>query len=122
MKRLDLIDKKLQAIRDKDTAEIVSEKVPLPISLSGLSTTEQVDKVDEWLKVRIVVLERAKKLSESAIQDEIAKLYKALCEKCKKLADDAVGDMPREMGTPCNEDYETFMAWHLYQFSLGVFS
>jgi len=114
MKRLDLIERKLQSIADKDVSEIVSREVRLPVSILGLSKAQRIDGINGWLNSRIKVLVNAKVLPESAIKDEINGLQVMLCDRCKKIKEVAES-------SPCAKDYETFIAIQLYRFSLGLF-
>ena len=128
-KRLDLIERKLKAIRDKDVEDIVAKRVYIPFmgragvdkitrdtgSLRFESTIEPAD-ISDWLEVRAKVLEDAKRLSIAEIEARIETLSKTLCNSCKKL----VSLDADRTGMPCAKDYETICKIWLYQFSLGL--
>lgn len=113
MKRLDLIERKLTAIRAKDANSIVAKRIHLPF-MGKLGT---VSGIGEWLTRRVEILEDAKQRPEPEIEEQIVKLSEGVCKKCQ----DALAREPLEISIPCKKDYETMCAIHLYRFSLGFY-
>ena len=125
-KRLDLIEVKLGAIRDKDVDDIVTKETYIPFMgragvdrIAGRFTLKPVIRashIADWLEVRAKVLEDAKMLSVAEIEARIDALSKTLCVKCSELIKP---DTDRTV-MPCADCYEALCKIWLYQFSLGL--
>lgn len=121
MKRLDLIERKLKAIRDKDVSDIVAKRVYIPfMGKAGVDKlkgkTIGATHISNWLEVRARVLEDAREISEAEIETRIKELAETLCDNCKKLVSLAE---PRNISESCAKDYDALCKIWLYQFSLG---
>jgi len=103
------VDRKLNAIKDKDIGDIIAKKTILPFM--GVVTDAKI--IQDWLGRRQAVLEEAMSLSVKECEKRIEVLTGGLCRACKEIV--KCTDAP----DPCEKDYESVCAITLYQFSIG---
>ena len=111
------LNRKLQAIRDKDVAQITADHVYIPFLGSSYSEAQ----LQAWLDKRITQLEdiKAKNYTDQQIATRLNTVYNSLSASDKLISDKILADEPYELNPSNADNYDKLIAIILYKFVDG---